>query len=251
MDDLVASGIHFGHRVRSWNPKMRPYIYRKLNGIHIVNLKETVRGLIRAQRFVEMIVSEGQDVLFVGTKRQATAVIQQEAGTVNMPFVTERWLGGTLTNHTTLRKRLSRLDELERNLGNPELEQNFSKKILASMNREREKIFRNLNGVRGMQSMPGALVLIDINREKNALNEARRMGIPTIALVDTDSDPTLVDIVVPGNDDALKAIHIFLSVIREGIQRGLGKRVNVARVKEADVATGSEQPPMEAALEQA
>jgi small subunit ribosomal protein S2 len=222
-EELISSGIHFGHRVRSWNPKMEKYIYKKRNGIHIIDIKETIRGLIRAQRFVEMVVAEGKEVLFVGTKRQASASVLEIGQNLSQPYVAERWLGGILTNHQTVRQRLVRLEELEQIVSHAETS-GFSKKAIASMNREYRKIHRNLNGIRKMDEMPGVIIIVDINREHNAVAEARRMKIPTVALVDTDSDPDLVDVVVPGNDDALKAINLFLKVMSDGVQNGLAKR---------------------------
>jgi small subunit ribosomal protein S2 len=209
--DLVEAGIHFGQRSAAWNPKMQPYIYGKRNGIHIIDIKETVKGLLLAKKFIAKTVAEGKDVCFVGTKRQAKSVIEQRVADVKMHYVTERWLGGTLTNFRTIRSRLKRLEELEA----VEKHDNFasySKKMESQLRREKDKIFSNLSGIRGMDKLPGALVVIDTNKEINALREARKLGIPTICLIDTDGDPELVDIPIPGNDDSMRSIDV---VVRE------------------------------------
>ncbi|MDZ4753972.1 MAG: 30S ribosomal protein S2, partial [Phycisphaerae bacterium] len=196
--ELVESGIHFGQRRSNWNPRMQPYIFTVRNGIHIIDIKETVKGLLLAKKFISKLVADGKDVLFVGTKRQAQAALEQYAGGVKMPFVTERWLGGTLTNFRTIRDRLKRLEELERLIEGGEMK-NYSKKMESQLTREQKKIFRNLNGIRTMGRLPGAVIVIDTNREKNALLEAKNLGIPTICLIDTDGDPELADIPIPGN----------------------------------------------------
>ena len=202
---LVESGIHYGHRVSRWNPKMAPYIFGKRNTIHIMDIRETVKGLLRAKKFIAQMVARGEDVLFVGTKRQARLQVQQQAQRVSMPYVIERWLGGTLTNFRTIRSRLARLEELEKaELDGTALE--YSKKMIASRKRELAKIKRNLEGIRTMTKLPGTLVVIDVHRELNAVREARKLGIPTVCLIDTDSDPDFADIPIPGNDDAIRAI---------------------------------------------
>lgn len=216
---LVDSGIHFGHRVSRWNPKMRPYIFGKRNLIHIIDIRETVKGLLRAKRFIAQTVSKGQEVLFVGTKRQARDGIRKHAEGVNMPWVAERWLGGTLTNHRTIRERLKRLEELEQLVESGEIE-NYSKKMASQLLREKRKITRNLQGIRNMNTLPGALVIIDVGREINALREARGLGIPTIALVDSDGDPDLVDIPIPGNDDSMRSIDVVMRELCEAVRQG-------------------------------
>ncbi len=218
---LVDSGIHFGHRVSRWNPKMLPYIFGKRNTIHIIDIRETVRGLLRAKKYIAQIVAKGEDVLFVGTKRQARMQVQQQATRVGMPYVTERWLGGTLTNFRTIRSRLARLEELEKaEEDGTALE--YSKKMIASRAREARKIKRNLQGIREMQKLPGALVIIDVHRERNAVREAKKLGIPTICLIDTDSDPDYADIPIPGNDDAIRAIQTILEHLADAVE--VGKR---------------------------
>lgn len=207
--DLVEAGIHFGQRSAGWNPKMQPYIYGKRNGIHIIDIKETVKGLLLAKKFLTKVVAEGKDVCFVGTKRQARSVIEQRVGDVKMHYVTERWLGGTLTNFRTIRSRLRRLEELEA-IEKHDNFASYSKKMESQLRREKDKIFRNLSGIRNMDKLPGAMVVIDVNREVNALREAKKLGIPTICLIDTDADPELVDIPIPGNDDSMRSIDVII-----------------------------------------
>mgnify|MGYP001220154520 CR=1 FL=1 len=209
VQDLIESGIHFGQRASGWNPKMEPYIYGKRNGIHIIDIKETVKGLLLAKKFITRTVSEGKDICFVGTKRQAKGVIESRVRDVGMHYVTERWLGGTLTNFRTIRTRLKRLEELE-SIEQTDNFQSYSKKMESQLRRESKKIKRNLDGIRGMHKLPGALVIIDVRRETTALKEAKKLGIPTIALVDTDGDPDLVDIAIPGNDDSMRSIDVIV-----------------------------------------
>jgi len=216
---LVDSGIHFGHRVSRWNPKMSPYIFGKRNTIHIIDIRETVRGLLRAKKFIAQIVAKGEDVLFVGTKRQARLQVMQQATRVGMPYVVERWLGGTLTNFRTIRSRLQRLEELEQAEVDGTAAQ-YSKKMMASRTREVRKIKRNLEGIRTMSRLPGALVVIDVFREHNAVREAKKLGIPTVCLIDTDSDPDFADIPIPGNDDAIRAIDTILVHLADAVEEG-------------------------------
>ena len=209
VQDLVEAGIHFGQRSAAWNPKMQPYIYGKRNGIHIIDIKETVKGLLLAKKYISKTVAEGKDVCFVGTKRQARAVIEQRVGDVKMHWVTERWLGGTLTNFRTIRSRLKRLEELEA-IAKSENFASYSKKMESQLKRERDKIFKNLSGVRGMDKLPGCLIVVDVTKEINALREARKLGIPTICLIDTDGNPELADIAIPGNDDSMRSIDVII-----------------------------------------
>jgi small subunit ribosomal protein S2 len=223
VEELVESGIHFGQRRSNWNPRMRPYIYTVRNGIHIIDIKETVKGLLLAKKFIGKLVADGKDVLFVGTKRQAQAALEQYAGGAKMPYVTERWLGGTLTNFRTIRDRLKRLEELERIMESGDIK-NYSKKMESQLTREQKKIFRNLNGIRTMHRLPGAIVVVDTNREKNALLEAKNLGIPTICLIDTDGDPELADIPIPGNDDSMRSIDVVIRELCAAVSEGLGHR---------------------------
>lgn len=217
--ELIEAGVHFGHRAGRWNPKMRPYIYGKRNLIHIIDLRETLRGLIRAYKYLVQIASQGKLILFVGTKRQAKETIEREAQRVGMPFVSERWLGGTLTNFRTIRSRLQRLQELEQ-LDATGAIHSYSKKMISSLTRERKKIYRNLQGIREMNRIPEALVVIDPHREDIAVKEAQKMGVTTIALIDTDSDPDLVDLPIPGNDDSIRSIEIIAGKLADAVMEG-------------------------------
>jgi small subunit ribosomal protein S2 len=230
--DLVESGIHFGHRASRWNPKMKPYIFGKRNLIHVIDIKETVRGILLAKKFLSRVVGGGKDVLYVGTKRQARRSIEQSAQRVGMHWVSDRWLGGTLTNFREIRKRVGRLDELE-HMESEGLLDAYSKKEGAALRREMRKIRRNLGGIRKMEKLPGALLIIDERREIIAVREARKMGIPIVCLLDTDSDPDVVDIAIPGNDDAMRGIALVLSQLTDAVAEGLN-----LRTKQAEPAEG-------------
>jgi small subunit ribosomal protein S2 len=213
---LVDSGVHFGHRVSRWNPKMQPYIHGKRNMIHLIDVRETMKGLLLAKRLVQQTVASGKDVLFVGTKRQARDVIEAEAKRAGMHYVSERWLGGTLTNFRTIRARLNRLEELEKLWETGQIE-TYSKKMKSTLQRELTKIKTNLEGIRKMERMPGVMVIIDTRREHIAVKEAKKLGVTTVALIDTDSDPDLVDLPVPCNDDSMRAIEIILHEIADTV----------------------------------
>lgn len=219
VQDLIDSGVHFGHRSSRWNPKMAPYIFGRKNQIHILDIRETVRGLLRAKKFVAQVAAGGSLVLFVGTKRQASSAIQREAERCGMPFVSERWLGGALTNFRTIRSRMSRLEELESILNSEKIDE-YSKKMQAALNREYRKIYRNLNGLRLMNRMPECLIIVDPNKEKNAILEARNMGITTVALIDTNCNPDMVDLPIPGNDDGIRSIEIIISHLADAVLAG-------------------------------
>ena len=216
---LVDAGVHFGHRVSRWNPKMEPYIHGKRNMIHIIDVKETIKGLLRAKKLLQQTVASGKDVLFVGTKRQARHAVEEEAQRCGMHYVSERWLGGTLTNFRTIRARLNRLDELEKLWASGQIE-TYSKKMKSTLGRERDKIKANLEGIRKMEKMPGLMFIIDTRREHIAVKEARKLGVPTVALIDTDSDPDLIDLPIPGNDDAMRAVEIIMKELADSIIEG-------------------------------
>ena len=220
---LLEAGIHFGQRRSNWNPKMKPYIWGVRNGLHIIDIRETVKGLLRAKAYIQNTVAGGKDVVFVGTKRQAQSAVQKYAGEAGMPWVTERWLGGTLTNFSTIRSRLKRLNELEHLVESGEID-SYSKKMTSQLMREKAKITRNLDGIRKMSKLPGAMVVIDANIETNALREATALRIPTIGLVDTDGDPQLVDIPIPGNDDSLRSIEVVIADLMSAVSDGLQSR---------------------------
>jgi len=221
--EILDAGVHYGHRSSRWNPKMRPYIYGRRNQIHIIDLKETIRGLIRAKKYLMRVAAQGSLILFVGTKRQAGAAVEELAQECDMPFCTERWLGGTLTNFRTVRSRLKRLEELEAMQESGEL-QSYSKKMQSTLMREYRKIYRNLNGMREMNRLPECLVVVDPGKEKNAVHEARLLGIKVVSLIDTDSDPDLVDLVIPGNDDSLRSIRLIMQHLSDAIKQGKSMR---------------------------
>ena len=246
--ELIESGIHFGHRVSRWNPKMKPYILTKRNSIHIIDPKETLRGLLAAKKFFARVVGEGKDVLLVGTKRQARRAIEANAQRVGMHYVTDRWLGGTLTNFRTIRSRLARLEKLEQLEADGLLDQH-SKKEDARLRREMRKIRRNLEGIRRMEHLPGALFVVDAHREVIALREARKLGIPTAGLIDTDSDPDLVDIPIPGNDDAMRSIELILGELCESVELAQVGRSDKAEDKPAPAARRRTRRPVMARAE--
>jgi small subunit ribosomal protein S2 len=222
--ELVEAGVHFGHRASRWNPKMRPYIYARRNLIHIIDVRETVRGILRAKKYLSQIASQGSLILFVGTKRQASETILREAERCGMPSVNDRWLGGTLTNFRTIRSRLTRLEELEA-IRDSEAINSYSKKMQSALNREYRKMFRNLHGMRTMNRLPECLVIVDPKKEKNAVQEAKKLGIATVALIDTDCDPDLVDLPIPGNDDSMRSIELVVKSLADAILAGKGQAV--------------------------
>jgi small subunit ribosomal protein S2 len=217
--DILEAGVHYGHRASRWNPKMRPYIHGRRNLIHIIDLKETVRGLLRAKKYLSQVASQGSLVVFVGTKRQAAEPIQTVATRCGMPFVNERWLGGTLTNFRTIRSRLRRLEELETLETTGEMS-SYSKKRQSTLTRERKKIFRNLSGIRDLNRLPEALIVVDPRKEAIAVKEARILGVKVVALIDTDSDPDVVDLPIPGNDDSIRSIDLILQHLGDAILEG-------------------------------
>jgi small subunit ribosomal protein S2 len=217
--NLINAGVHFGHGVSRWNPKMKPYIFAKRGMIHIIDVKETLKGLLIAKKLLTKVVSSNKDVVFVGTKRQARKSAVQAAAETDMHYVIERWLGGTLTNFRTIRSRLQRLEELEAMQESGALDAE-SKKQASRLKRELRKIKTNLEGIRNMSRLPGAVVVVDARREHLALREARKLGIPSIGIIDTDSDPDEVDIAIPANDDSLKAIDIIFSEFQDAIKEG-------------------------------
>jgi small subunit ribosomal protein S2 len=235
--DLIDAGVHFGHRASRWNPKMKPYILAKRNAIHIIDPKQTLRGLMMAKKFFTQVVSSGKDVLLVGTKRQARKAVEDHARRVGMHFINDRWLGGTLTNFRTIRSRLERLVELEQLEAEGQMDER-SKKEAARRRRELRKIKRNLDGVRDMDRMPGAIFVVDVHREIIALREARKLHIPTVALIDTDSDPDMVDIPIPGNDDAMRAIDLIARELCNAAEMGKASRSD----KGEEAAAPAEQP---------
>lgn len=219
IQDLIDAGVHFGHRASQWNPKMRPYVYGRRKLIHIIDVRETVRGILRARKYLKQIAAQGSLILFIGTKRQASETIKAEATRCGMPYVSERWLGGTLTNYRTIRSRFARLEELE-NIVDGELLSTYSKKMQSSLKREKSKMFKNLDGMRSMTRHPSCMVIVDPRKEKNAIREAHKLGIPTVALIDTDSDPDEIDLPIPGNDDSIRSIEIIMKYLADAVLEG-------------------------------
>jgi small subunit ribosomal protein S2 len=219
VQQLIDAGVHFGHQASRWNPKMKPYIYGKRHKIHIINLQETIRGLYQACHFLRQVAASGAQVMFLGTKRQIRAVVESEARRCGMPAVTERWIGGTLTNFNTVRDRLARLEELEAMEADGSLDR-YKKKDQATLRREMRKIRRNLEGVRALHGMPGAIVVIDPRREEICVREAARMNVPVVCILDTDCNPQAADIVIPGNDDAMSSVQLLLSRVTDAVLEG-------------------------------
>jgi small subunit ribosomal protein S2 len=218
MQELLEAGVHFGHQTRRWNPKMKRYIFGKRNGIYIIDLQKTLKLFEDAAEFARQMAANGQRILFVGTKRQAQDAIAEEARRCSQFFVTHRWLGGTLTNFVTLRGSIERLHELEAKLGDANSQ--LTKKERLRLDRERERMARNLEGIRDMESLPDAIFVVDPKREEIAVQEANKLGIPVIAIVDTNCDPELVDYIIPGNDDAIRSIRLFAGKIADAFVEG-------------------------------
>ena len=236
MKELLEAGVHFGHQTRRWNPKMKPYIFGKRNGIYIIDLQTTLKLFEEAAEFVHGLAAEGKRILFVGTKRQAQEVIAEEARRCGEFFVTHRWLGGTLTNFVTIRASIERLKETEARLGDENSA--LTKKERLRLERDREKMARNLDGIREMTALPDALFVVDPKKESIAVAEANKLRVPVIAIVDTNCDPELIDYLIPGNDDAIRAIRLFASriadVYMQGAQR-LEQEVEI-EAKDAGIA---------------
>ncbi len=217
---------------------MRPYIYARRNKIHIIDVRETIRGLLRAKKYLANVSGHGSLVLFVGTKRQAGEAVQKAAERCGMPYVNDRWLGGTLTNFRTIRSRLTRLEELERIRESDELN-TYSKKMQSSLTREYRKMYRNLNGMRTMNRLPECMVIVDPKKEKNAVKEARKMGIATVALIDTDCDPDQVDLPIPGNDDSMRSIDLIINIIADAIAEGKAQAASQQQQKSEGAETAA------------
>ncbi|RMD91635.1 MAG: 30S ribosomal protein S2, partial [Calditrichaeota bacterium] len=216
INDLLAAGAHFGHLTRRWNPKMKKYIFMERNGIHIIDLKKTVELIKAAQQAVIEIVREGDNILFVGTKNQARDIVKAEAERCGMYYVTERWLGGTLTNFATIKKSIKRMKNLEK-MSTDGTYDKLTKKEILNIERELEKLMKVLGGIRDMNRLPGALFIVDTKKENIAVAEARRLGIPIIGMVDTNADPTIIDYPIPCNDDAFKSIALVAHAIADAV----------------------------------
>lgn len=219
LKDMLEAGAHFGHQTRRWNPKMRPYIYGAKNGIHVINLQKTYPLLKNAAQFVAQAVAKGEEVLFVGTKQQARDVVAEEAGRCGMPYVTYRWLGGMLTNHQTILRSIRSIEELDARLAEGNVEKLHKKEVL-HLEKRREKLLRNLEGIRSMKGVPGILFIVDPVREHIAITEAERLGLRTVAICDTNCDPEAVNYPIPANDDAIKSIRLFVHAIADACIEG-------------------------------
>ena len=226
MKDLLEAGVHFGHQTKRWNPKMKEYIFGERNGIYIIDLGKTVKLFREAEQFVGTLAAEGRTMLFVGTKRQAQDVIAEEATRCGMFYVNERWLGGLLTNFATIQRSLGRLRDLEAMATDGRFD-TLSKKEIARNEKERKKLAKNLDGIRGMSRLPDAVFIVDTRKEQIAVDEARKLKIPVIGVVDTNCDPDQVDFIVPGNDDALRAIRLFAARIADAVISGRDMKQSV------------------------
>ena len=249
MKELLEAGVHFGHQTKRWNPKMKEYIFGERNGIYILDLGKTLKLFREAEEFVSTLAAEGRTMLFVGTKRQAKDVIAEEAQRCGMFFVNERWLGGLLTNFATIQRSLGRLRDLEAMATDGRFD-TLSKKEIARNEKERRKLAKNLDGIRGMSRLPDAVFIVDTKKEQIAVDVARKLKIPVIGVVDTNCDPDQVDFVIPGNDDALRSIRLFASRIADAVISGRDMRQSMdadAAREAADEAAANETDPRRAA----
>jgi small subunit ribosomal protein S2 len=242
MKDLLEAGVHFGHQTKRWNPKMKPYIFGEKNGIYILDLGRTARLYREAADFISTTAAQGGTVLFVGTKRQAQDAIAEEAQRCGMFFVNQRWLGGLLTNFTTIQRSLARLRELEAMTTDGRYE-TLSKKEIARLDKERRKLAKNLDGIRGMSRLPDAVFIVDTRHEQIAVDEARKLKIPVIGVVDTNCDPDEVDYVIPGNDDALRSIRLFAAGIADAVLAGRGLAESAAASEPAQESRSRQAAP--------
>jgi small subunit ribosomal protein S2 len=238
--DLLEAGVHFGHQTRKWNPKMKPYIFIARGGIYIIDLQKTLRALNRAYSFLSEVAGKGGTVLFVGTKKQAKVAVREYAQRVGMPYVTERWLGGMLTNFQTIYKSVQKLDDIEAMMADGRMNQ-FSKKEQLEFSRTYEKLNKNLGGIRRMKGLPDAVFVVDTAEEETAVREANKLGIKVIGIVDTNADPTNIDFPVPGNDDAIRAINLFAKTVAQAIEEGRQARAE-GKDAEVDMADAPKEP---------
>ena len=248
MKQLLEAGVHFGHQTRRWNPKMAQYIFTERNGIYIIDLQKTVRKIDEAYMFVRDIALEGKSVLFVGTKKQAQESIEAEAKRCGMFYVNNRWLGGTLTNFRTMQTRIKRLNDIDAMEKNGQFDV-LPKKEVIKLCAEREKLLKNLGGIREMKKLPGALFIVDPRKERIAVAEARTLGIPIVAIVDTNCDPDEIDYVIPGNDDAIRAVKLIAGKLADAVLEGKQGEQVEAEAEEAPAAEAEEKPEVEAPAE--
>lgn len=238
MKAFLESGVHFGHQTKRWNPKMKPYIFSARNGIHIIDLQKTVKYLKDAIKFVKQTIREGKKVLFVGTKKQAKDAIKEEAIRCGMPYVATRWVGGILTNFETIKTRVQRLKELEEMELTGEINKYPIKERMALL-KQLKKLKENFDGLREMEELPAAIFIIDVKREENAVRESNRLGIPVIAIVDTNCDPDNIDFLIPGNDDAIRAVRLMCKIMADSI---IEEKIAIEREKEVMIEKKVEEP---------
>ncbi|MCK2242461.1 MULTISPECIES: 30S ribosomal protein S2 [unclassified Crossiella] len=243
MRQLLDSGVHFGHQTRRWNPKMKRYIFTERNGIYIIDLQQTLTYIDRAYEFVKETVAHGGTILFVGTKKQAQEAIASQALRVGMPFVNQRWLGGMLTNFSTVHKRLQRLKELE-SMEQTGGFQGLTKKEILMLTREKDKLEKTLGGIRDMAKVPSAVWIVDTKKEHIAVGEARKLGIPVVAILDTNCDPDEVDFPIPGNDDAIRSAALLTKVVAEAAAAGLMARSGQGKAAEGEDKPGAVEEPL-------
>jgi len=239
MKELLEAGVHFGHQTKRWNPKMKEYIFGERNGIYNIDLQKTLKLFKDASKFVTELCASGKTILFVGTKRQAQDAIAEEATRAGMPYINQRWLGGLLTNWVTVQKSVKRLQELDEMAGDGRYDL-LTKKEVIKLERERKHLQANLAGIKSMKRLPDALFIVDSNNEQIAVKEARKLGIPVVAVVDTNCDPTVVDYVIPGNDDALRAIRLFTSKVADSAAEGVNMLTDKAFTEEAPAEAATE-----------
>jgi len=248
MKQLLEVGVHFGHQTKKWNPKMKKYIYADKNGIYIIDLQETQRLLIEAYEYIKKVASEGGIILFVGTKKQTQDIIESYATECGMPYVKNRWLGGALTNFETISKRTKRIDEIEE-IEKSGIFEKLPKKEVLGIKKEYKKLLFNIGGIRNMKKLPDVLYAIDPNKEMIAVREARKLGIPIVAITDTNCDPDIIDFVIPGNDDAIRSCNLITSVICDAVKKGKEQKVKLEESPEEKEAKKLEEEKTEGDLE--
>ncbi len=247
LEQLLAAGVHFGHQTRRWNPKMRRFIFAERNGIHIIDLQKSIRQLEKAQQLAREVVLRGEQVLFVCTKRQIAGIVQAEAERSGSLYITERWLGGLLTNFQTAKKQVRRMKELETGFEEGGTAENYTKKEQLMMSRERDKLSKYLNGIRSMTRLPGLLFIVDSKKERIAVNEANKLGIPIVGIVDTNADPDLITVPIAGNDDAIRSVELITKAIGEAIEEARRQAPVRQETEEGEASTYSSERGVERA----
>ncbi|HVE77998.1 MAG TPA: 30S ribosomal protein S2 [Gemmatimonadaceae bacterium] len=247
LEQLLAAGVHFGHQTRRWNPKMRRFIFAERNGIHIIDLQKSIRQLEKAQQLAREVVLRGEQVLFVCTKRQLAAIVQAEAERSGSLYITERWLGGLLTNYQTAKKQVRRMKELESGFEEGGTAEHYTKKEQLMMSRERDKLSKYLNGIRTMTRLPGLLFVVDSKKERIAVSEANKLGIPIVGIVDTNADPDLITVPIAGNDDAIRSVELIAKAIADAIEEARRQAPVRQETEEGEASTYSSERGVERA----